>query len=499
MKKIILFICIAGLLFTACDDFGDMNDNPNAATDVSNNPELLLTGIIKDAVNQMVGTGWSEGALQAQYFARIVFTSFDQFEWGSNSGAWSQIYRSALDAQILNEIAVNTENQSYEAISLILKSWLFEILTDMWGDAPYSEALKAKTEVINYPAYDTQEDIYKGILNDLENANTLLASSTLSIKGDILYDGDLDKWQKFANSLHLRALLRLSEVDSKTDINVASELAKIIGDTTTYPVMSSSDESAALTYLSLLPNAHPISAASGYRSGSFDEYRMSETIEQVLEAYADPRQATWFAPTSKSADSTVQVWTGMINGMVDGDAYTYKGGSAYLSKINPDLFYYLPNGVKGLIMSASEVKFIIAEAAIRYPAVAAVADAQENYEAGIALNFDYWGVSMPADYLTRASVDTEFPVPVAYEGSIEQIITQKWLAMFYSDFQGFCEFKRTGYPRNIKPGPNTVLPNYPSRFVYPTNEQALNAANRDAAISHQGADEISTPVWWENK
>ena len=497
-SKFLLIIISIALFLGSCDDFGDLNDDPNNPSNLDDNPELLLTAVSRDLVNRMVAAAWSEGDLQAQYLARIVFTSFDLFQWGSESDVWNQVYNSGTDIQNIYTIAKNKENTSYQAVALILKSWMFQILTDMWGYAPYSEAFQGKTMDNFTPVYDSPEQIYKSILSDLDSANLLLSGSSLpAIDGDIIYDGDLDGWRRFANSLQLRALTRLSNVESETDIPVVEWFVKILSDPVTYPLIDDNSSNATLKYLASSPNAHPITAENSYRSGSFDEYRLSETFQTVLQAYDDPRIKVLFDPIENSTDEN-PIWDGMINGMVDGDAYVYKGGSAYLSRFSY-AFYESPNALEGMMMLASEVKFMIAEAAVRYPEVAAIADAQTNYEEGITLNFDYWGVDMPDDYLTRASNNNDWTVPVAYDGKLETILTQKWIGLFYTDFQGFCEYKRTGYPGIIKPGPDVLLNKYPSRFEYPTDEQALNAESYAEAISKQGPDKISTPVWWENK
>lgn len=497
LNKSIVFIAL--LILLGCDDFGDMNENPNAPTSIENNPELLLTGLCKDPVNLTVVEAWDKGNLMAQYAARTVFTSFDQFEWGSPAGIWQQLYTSVSVAQSLYNIGVATENDSYQAVSLIMKSWMFQLLTDLWGEVPFTEAIKAKTDAIYAPAYDTQETIYKGILADLEKANTLLSvANPPKIKGDIIYNGDVTKWRKFANSLSLRVLMRLTNVESETDIDVAGGIQKIVSNATQYPLIETNADNAALTYTTTKPNVHPRTKEGSYVAGSFDEFRMSETVEAVLEAYDDPREKKWYNASSNSIAAGNPEWSGMINGMVDGDAYTYKGGPSNLSPFNSD-FYNIPNLLRGIIMLCSEVKFLKAEAAVRYPSLAGVVNAKEAYDQGIALNFDYWGVAMPADYLQRTSGNTDVTAPVAFDGQLETIITQKWLALFYTDFQGFMEFKRTGFPKQIKPGPDALLPAYPSRFKYVTEEQALNKANYDAAVSRQGPDEYSTPVWWENK
>lgn len=486
------------LVLFGCDDFGDMNENPNAPTSIVNNPELLLTGLCKDPVNRLTWEAWDEGNLMAQYTARIYGTEFDQFEWGSSNDVWKQLYSSATVAQSLYDIGLSSGNNSYQAVSLIFKSWMFQILTDVYGEIPYSEALEAKSNHVYAPTYDTQETIYKGLIADLEEANTLLSEANSIIKGDLIYEGDLTKWRKLANSLHLRVLLRLSNVDDQTDIDVEGEIKKIITNSSQYPVMESNDDNAALAYTSTYPNVHPISEEN-YRIGSFSEYRMSETIEKVLEAYDDPRQKKWYDPTDNSVAEGNPIWTGMVNGMAGGDAYTYKGGAAYLSVYNNEFFYYSPNYLEGIIMLSSEVQFIKAEAAVRYSSVAAVVNAKDAYEQGIQLSFEYWDVTMPDDYLTRTSSNPDVTVPVAFDGEIETIITQKWLALLNTDYQGFLEFKRTSFPSQIKPGPDALLDEYPSRFTYYAEEQTLNKENYDIAVSRQGPDEYSTPVWWENK
>ncbi|MGD2033625.1 MAG: SusD/RagB family nutrient-binding outer membrane lipoprotein [Bacteroidales bacterium] len=492
MKNLIqwlLVLLIHSILFVACDKeemFGDMNDNPNVASDISRNPELILTALCKDPVNTLVEDSWSEANLMSQYAARIVFTAFDQFEWGSNSGTWNEMYTSIKNTRILLANAKETDNPSYAGCALILDAWIGQILTDMWGDVPYENAGKGRGGII-YPEYDTQESIYNRLIEKLDSANNYLGQPNLpNIKGDLIYDGDLDAWHRFGNSLRLRVYMRLSNVKP----SLAQEgIGLIVNDPAKYPVFEDNSHNATLTYLSSQPNTHPLAEASGYRVGSYNEYRMSETVEGVLKDFDDPRLQAWFDPTPNSADSENPVWSGMKNGLVDGVAYTYKGGDAFLSKFNMDFFYFSPNNMEGIIMTYAEVEFILAEAGQR----GWLSDAADHYEAGVQASFDYWGVEMPAGYLSRNGV--------AYDGNLETIITQKWLALFYNDYQSFNDFKRTGYPDVIKPGPNAQLPVYPSRYSYPSDEQALNGDNLSEALQRQwqGSDRYENRVWWEGR
>lgn len=477
-----MLLAILGV--SACDSFDVSNENPDVATSIENNPELLLTNAQLGSIRRQIGAGWSEGNLMAQYGARIVFTEFDLFNWGSQSGLWDGNYLNIRDLEELEKIAVSKGNGSYEALAIIMKAWIFQILTDLWGDIPYSQASMANAdEPVYTPVYDTQEAIYNNMLSELKRANDLLAATTIPIKGDVVFNGDLAKWRKFANSLRLRVAMRLSEAAPSVAQSVVAEIAN---NPSQYPVMASNSDNAVLKFLSSNPNAHPITQESVYRVGSYNEYRISETIVNILRAASDPRLEFFADPTANSVVNGTPMIDGMQNGIVDGPAYGYKGGDAFLSKFNIDYFFFCANCNEGRLMIYSEVQFILAEAAQRGWISA---DAATFYNEGITSNFAYWGLEMPADYLERATVK--------YDGMLETIMKQKYVALFYTDFQGFIEYKRTGFPSTIKPGPNAFLPIYPSRFLYQGKEEALNKANLDAAISRQGPDEISTKVWWE--
>lgn len=487
MQNIIKFAMLIGLIgLGACDKFDVSNDNPDVALSLDNNPELLLTNIERNAIRQAVGGAWSEGNLMAQYGARIVFTSFDLFDWGDQAGTWETYYLAIRDAQVLENIAVNRENTSYEGVSVILQSWMFHILTDMWGDIPYSEAALAKSENPIYaPAYDSQEAIYTGLLEDLKRANELLSGNNLpAIKGDILYNGDLTKWRKFANSLRLRVALRLSEVQPD---RAKSVIAEIFNAPDSHPVFTSNEDNAVLKFLNANPNAHPVTEESVYRVGSYNEYRIAETLVGLLESFDDPRLEFLADPTANSVTEGTPKIEGMQNGIVDGPAYEYKGGDAFLSKFNINYFYFQANTNEGRLMQYAEVAFILAEAAQRGWISS---DAKAHYEKGIQANFEYWGLDLPADYFTRTGV--------TYDGDLETIGNQKYIALFYTDYQGFIEYRRTGFPSSIQPGPDAFYNTYPSRFEYPSKEGALNETNRQVAIGRQGPDEITTKVWWEN-
>ncbi len=500
IKYLIIVVAVLASLLSGCDDFGDMNKNPNAPTSIENNPELLLTYLTRNLPETIAMEGWSDGSsLMAQYNAKIVFTGFDLFDWGSNAGYWSNLYTYARNCNNLEAIGHN----GHKAISQTLKAVVFHQLVDNWGDVPYSEALQAKTEKNYTPKYDKGEDIYLDLVKKLDEANTLYSNNTAGVVGDVLNDNDLTLWRKFNNSLMLRLYMRMSEV--KPDIAKAG-IAKILADPGKYPILSSSTENVALTYFEARPNTWPVHTS---RVGSFDENRMSETIESVLKAYDDTRMKLWFRPTSASVSAGNPEWAGMKNGLSDGVAYNYKGGSLNLSRWG-EIFFEYPNASESILMLHSEVEFIIAEAIQRGWTGG---DQKTHYENAIKSSFDYWNsraavmgqsLEMPAGYLSKTwapktDYNKDLNVNVAYDGSLAQIIIQKWISHIMVAYEGFNDYKRLGIPNIIKPGPDAIYSVMPNRHAYPSEEQALNGANRAEAAGRlqPNGDDIRSKVFWQ--
>ncbi|UII81639.1 SusD/RagB family nutrient-binding outer membrane lipoprotein [Flagellimonas sp. CMM7] len=479
MKKFITICTIAFLGIASCtNDFEEINTNPNQPEQVSS--DLLLSTVISTLANSAADDGgWDKGNIVAQLTAKINFTGFDRYNWGSESGLWNTYYGILPEINIILENAMMEEsrNTSYEAIVLVLRAYVFANLTDNWGDVPYSEAI-AGNEGNFTPTYDTQETIYTGILADLRTAETQLAAGQPILGGDILYNGDLVKWRRFANSLRLRYLMRIS---GKT--NVSAEMQSIL-DSGIF--IATNEDNAAMNYpASTQIDSWPISTS---RIGSFDEHRMSETSEAILKRYNDERLNAWFQPTDNPDDDPT-LFVGLTNGLSEDNASTFNGGASNVSRVNQAFFYDSSNSVKATIIQTAEVHFIFAEAAQRG---LITGDAETFYNEGVHLSFEYWNVNQDIPtYLAQAGV--------AYDGELETIITQKWLASFLVGLEGWYDFRRTGFPSVIVPGPDNVNDDrVPVRFLYPDSEQTLNEDNYDAAVSRIGGDDINTKGWWEN-
>jgi hypothetical protein len=487
------------LALGACDtDFEEINANPNQPEVVTS--DLLLTNIIIGSVREMDGMAWGSGNVIAQHTAKIQFTGRDRYDWGPEGSPWFDFYNLLRDVNNIQDI--EESDNSYVAIALILKSWMYQIMTDLYGDIPYSQAILGKTDGNFTPTFDRQPDIYAGILSDLEQANDILNSNRTPISGDVLFSGDQDRWQKLANSLRLRVLLRQS---AQTDPSAA--MTAILNDPNS-PVFTSNEDQAVFDYLASAPNQQPLFTT---RSGSFDEYRLSQLMETTLKRLNDNRLYAYAQPTTSSGAGLVgepDDYVGVPNGLADESALIFNGGSNFVSRVG--LLYSClvcddnasPTARQGMIMTYAELQFILAEAAEKG---FISEDAESYYLKGIQASYDYFinrtalisaDISMavdPADdYFTQLSV--------AYTGSqaekLEKIGTQKWISLFFNGTEAWAEWRRTGFP-TLQPGPDALINQVPTRFMYPLEAQSLNGANYQAAVNTQGPDNITTQVWWD--
>jgi hypothetical protein len=489
------------LLLSSCDkEFSEINTDRNVPTSVT--PDLLLSGVLRNLLNQNVNEAWGIGNIVVQYHAKIQFVNEDRYLWNEQNGIWNSVYGNYRNLQNIFTQLSESDQNAYLGVSLILKSWMFSLVTSAYGDVPYTDAGKAKTEGLYLPKYDKQEDIFTALLADLERANDILSKSTNTISGDILYNGSITKWRKLGNSLRLRLLTRISNKK-----NVAADMQAIVSNPARYPLMESNADNAELKYLAAAPNQWPL---YGSRVGSFDEFRLSKTLEERLSALKDPRLSIFGRNTQKSVSAGNPVITGIPNGLGDVDALNYNGGPQGVSRVGytfaclvcndngqaaPD-----PAAPRGILMNFAELQFILAEA--RERGWISIGNAATYYTNGIKANFDYWTsvvppayglqITMPSNYLSQPSV--------AYEGDqkekLDKLYLQKWVSLYFTGLEGWFEWRRTGKPAVI-PGPANLNNNrVPIRYIYPLAEQSLNATNRNEAIQRQGGtDDLNTKMW----
>lgn len=480
MKNRILSLIIVAMamFFAGCQDLEELNVNPNSPTVEKANPSLLLPKILYEVGNEITnGLAWGLGMQVSQAASSNNFTGSDIYSWGTYGGTWNLFYRNARDCQNLYVIGEERNNDNLKAISLVIKSYIFTTATEMWGDIPYSEALSGKTDGNFQPTYDSQKSIYEGILRDYDLALTLF-NDLNSVDGDIMFDGDVNKWRKLTNSLKIRTIMRLENKWSEMGLS-AADLQSIVS---TGMIMESNDDNGKVDYLANAPNQWPKYAG---RVGGFDEKRMSKRSELRLKSMNDPRMMILFRQVDNP--DSAGVFRGVANGLSEDNAQKYNGGAKNQSRLGLR-FREIPDAVDMMFMHYSELQFLLAEAAEKgYIS----GTAETYYNNGVQANFDYLGAVMDGSYMTQEGVDYNLN---SNESKLELIAKQKWISLFMCGLESWFDWRRTGLPY-MKPGQDALFDQVPVRIQYPDDEKVLNKSNYDAVISSQGPDEIITDFW----
>lgn len=482
MKHIILITIglVLGLGLVSCTkDFEAINTNPNAPIAVS--PNLLLRKVLYDYQEQMSYEGFVAGNLLGQYFTAIDFNLFDRHSLNEpqvGGNPWPVLYTNLRDNEIiLDQARSNPAFAVYEGPALILKAYMTAALTDIFGDVPYSEALQGKAGIIT-PRYDSQEAIYTGpggILDNLDAGIEAIQNYVGSpkLEGDIIYNGNLNAWVTLANSLKIKYLMRISD---RVDV---SQPLQSIYEGGNY--LKANSQNAVYRFTDGPPNNFRLATL---RAGDFNLFIMSLTMEEIIKGLNDPRIGVFFRPIGN--DATQTQYKGFLNGP---NAATTSISVANYS-LTGTIFRERTGSLSANYLTAWETQFWLAEAAERG---LITADAKSLYDSGVSLAFAYWQTALPADYLSSG------PAAYGFNGAnkMEQIITQKWLANIINGYEGWIEYRRTGYPalKTVAASLNNNL--IPVRMPYPTDEDALNNLQFEAAAAATNGNSINARVWWD--
>jgi len=531
-KKIIGFgFVLLFLVFGCTKEFEQMNVNPNEPTKVPTS--YLLTDGQKGLMSFLWDEWWNGrfGMLYSQYWSQASYTDESRYKprEGVNNNYWIYFYAGRdvnppdgelngggmMSLQRIIEINTDPEtatiasqygsNNNQIAVSRILKAWMFQTLTDIWGYVPYSQAL----DIANYtlPAYDSQEDIYYFLLDELEAAVDQIDAGD-GPSGDMIYGGNMEKWKKFGNSLRLRIANRMSKV-------APNDAAAVIIAAVASGVFESNDDNAQLIFETGKPNNNPLNENQKTRS----DFAVSKTLIDFLMARNDPR-IDFYANTPLTSDDHA----GFPYGLEPEDATPILVDDASM----PGNIVYAPQA-PGFYMNYAEVCFIMAEAE----------NDQVWYEKGIDASMDMWNYLLsitPTGWYRIDNNDTDIlPAPidgaamtaykadpmVAWGGGVDHaklIAEQKYIALYPQGLQAWFEWRRTGYPEElIKVGdvidytvgsisgtytfislaPDPITYGIPVRMTYPTEEQTLNSGSYNIAVGAQGDDYFNTRTWWD--
>lgn len=490
MNKIFLASIALMLLLCSCEDLSVIGENPNNVSETP--PHLLLTEI-------QANTFQVEGKSPLYASRMIVSTAGENdlqyYKW--NRGSYGDFNRLRNVTKMIEE-ARRSEKPAYEALGKFFRAYYFYNLTLRFGDIPYSEALKGETESVYAPAYDTQKEVFMGILSELEEANTLISVDDI-IDGDIVYYGDAARWKKLINSFRLKVLMTLSNKESDSDLNVASRFASIAEN---QPIFTSIGDNGQLEFFDQIGSQYGEFNDSDYGSGLY----VDSTFIKRLQDREDPRLFIYADQTKNAKEQ----------GLATDDFSAYEGGkpigqygknddkaaAGNISKV--DLRYTTdPTNEPHVLMGYSELQFILAEARVRGWINSSTA--QTYYENGVRANFEFYNnyAEEYASYVNSQAADNylqnqlvDFTSAAGMEEQIERIVTQKYLRSFLQGgWTPYFEHLRTGYPAFMEPESGAP----PTRWIYPQSEYQNNNEHVSEAITRQfgeGNDVIRAVAWW---
>jgi hypothetical protein len=512
IKIFALGILLASALFS-CKDLTVLNQNPNGINPLTANPNLVMSTVLTETGKSFVNLGYQDMAGVMQHTQKDGWSgSHNSYEWGG-SQSWASYYDILRNNQYVYDRSVSLNWEMHQGISLVVKSMMFGLITDLWGDAPYSAALKGADggTANTFPVYDSQEAIYTGILADLEKANTLLSKNAVEYTStpgtaDVYYQGNPTKWRKLANSLMLRFYMRISS--KKPDVAKAG-IEKIMANAVQYPIITAIADDAAMPFAgNSNDDSWPANAVYDASASNYRRLKMAATFVNKLLDLKDPRIAVWankvqiplivdanlpkgtdkiengkrYLSPDKVAGKDVNTnpdYVGLPTGLIGGASYNLSptaeqaANNPHVSWLND--IYKQAKGplLKSRMMSAAEVRFILAEAALKGWSV--TGDAKTHYDAGIKASMDTWGTTAAyASYMTQKGV--------AYDGTLKQIIEQKWISSWTAAQEAWFDYRRTGFPE-LTVGPSAIRKVLPVRFYYMLDERNLNKTNTEAAMS----------------
>ncbi len=540
LKLLIVLLIAVG--YTGCtEEFDEINTNPKAIT-LDKLDQSNYGFIVRKALISPLYCASTTGSNGMQLIQSLHFDVYSNY-WATTTpnflsdrnvmvGSWQNgmfnAFYAGEAAQIkyMEDFARKAGLKGELAVAKIWKVYIYLRYTDLLGPIVYSQYGNMQKTV----PYDKQSDVYKNFFLELDSAVTILkqnaggTSATIS-SFDPIYQGKYDKWQKMANSLRLRIGMRIVYVDPAT---AKTQCEKAVADG---PITANADN-GWLTTTTTFPN--PYNTIS-----SWGEYRMSADMESICKGYLDKRITTRFSPakTPDNTDDPAGVsfpYEGLLNGQTKND----RTAVSYNTLMSDHQPAYLKVGDKGPnwhVMRAAETSFLRAEGALRGWAMGGTA--QQFYEDGIKLslaengldNLNMKGEDYITSSLTPASpgidkntvrpnvvTDPASTVPIKWDAAgtleynLEQIITQKWLALFPDSEEAYAERRRTGYPKLLprveSENPDVPREKVPYRALYWTAEYTNNKAEVEKAITllntesaAANGDKASTRLWWDKK
>lgn len=490
MTKYVLGIILLLTTTNCADDelFRETNTNPEAFVTIA--PSAQLTGvqaglsggafeqwranlIYGEGFVQHIGASWATSSFGSIYASN---NEYQEALWTSNYG--QGLVRNTVD--LIERTNGKPEYTNLNGVAKTLKVMVFQRLTDLYGDIPYSEAGLGYYKNIFYPKYDSQKDIYTDFFKVLDQAYNQMQSGTDQIKGDIFYAGDLSKWKKMISSLRLRCAMRISKVDPAL---AKEQIQKAVAN----GIFTSNDDNCIMKHDSTLPY---ITGAYNNGNGLSHAFKGNELWDRatstIINALGDdPRKKIWFLPNNAGA------YVG-VNPNLAG--YDSPGGYPRLSPLQP---YFYENSAPYLHLTYSETQLLLAEASFRN---LYTGNTKDLYKKGIEAGIRQWVIFKDASIIDNTAITAFMATKELTPGKeIEEITTQQWLTLFLNGMEAYSNYRRTHFPAMVKITATASTTNgiMPSRLPYPAEESTSNKDNFLAASAKYNNNSWLAKVWWD--
>jgi hypothetical protein len=482
MKRMKWFIAIVLLItgVASCEKITDFNVDPNNPSIDRATPQLLFPSAVMSTAGEINGEYAITGGLWAQYYTQSAtasqYRTIDAYNLIPDDfrTAYLEIFRSGLsDYKKVQELSLANGDYKFYLMATVMKGYTYHVLVDLYDQVPYFEALQGSANL--QPKFDAGYDVYKAVLAEIDSALSLDWQTgelnATDARADLVFNGDMDQWQRFANTLKLKMYLRM--VNAKPE--EAEQGVKSLYDQGALFL----ETGAGITTFEDLPNySNPFYEQNIRRLNTNDNLRASVTFVSWLQANNDPRVEAYFGTTSPTA---------INQGDYSSTNPAYPGAAIFVQHATDPAWF----------ISKAESYFLQAEARLRYYNDAG---AEELYNAGVTAAFEQVGMT-PGALLTG-----KYKYPAgSFDQKLEAIIVQKWASFPGThDLEGFFEKNRTGYPKTSPvysneagyvPGQLVYSANgvtgglFPQRLLFPDIERARNS-NTPAEVP------ITTKVWW---
>ncbi len=505
MKKLINYSLLAFVFFLgSCNqDLDELNINKTSPTAID--PVFQLNNAVIYTSFPAVTLFYEIGIVQQIVTPNsgvLTGANFNQDNRGNTQLLWQAYYRNVIrnTNDVMRQTRDVPQRSNLMNMTRILQAYAFMVLTDTYGDIPYTEGGAGYSSQIFFPKYDAQQDIYPKLIQELTEASAALNATGQIEAGDVLYGGNIAQWKKFGYSLLLRAGMRLSKVDP-------AKAQQVVAAAFQGGVMLTNADNALMRHDANYPQGigntlNSTEAANLYLAEPFVNYLKSTNdprLSSIAIRHAGAKSGPDQTPARGSAIAADQIGmpVGYDNGGITAVAAS-RGLASFYEFSQVDRIRMVKVFSPVFFVTAAQTQLLLAEARQRGWITAGTT--QGYYEAGVRAHMEQMASYDPASAVPAGAIQPYIEAnPFSAGTALQQINTQYWIASFLNGPEAWANFRRSGFPQ-LTPNPfagKDIKGEFIRRLTYPNSEISVNSDNVNAAIGRMGPDNLDTRVWWD--